>query len=229
MATLLSMRMPGQMFCLLALLLWCLSSTLCAEEGRSLTVAPRGSVSEEDLPAEEEQTPAPAEPDASVPTPPQRAAPEVTLPAATAAPALPASTSLSPQDLAALRFVEDGKAALAQEEWEHAQEQFERAVAIAPLQPYAYFFLGRVAFAHGDHRQALAFARKAELLFAQSDHAWRSETADLQGAIYEDLGDYAQARAAYQRCLQLAPANLKALSALARLSEEEPLPRDTLP
>src|SRR5207248_9202422 len=95
-----------------------------------------------------------------------------------------------------------------------ARAQFQRLVAVAPLQPYSYYFLGRVDFALGEHQQALAFVHKAELLFAPDDRAWRSETARLAGAIYEDLGDYAQARAAYQRCLQLVPSNLSALSAL---------------
>jgi tetratricopeptide (TPR) repeat protein len=135
---------------------------------------------------------------------------------------------LSPRELAALRFVEAGKSLLDQADLDRAREQFERAVALAPLQPYGYYFLGRVAFARHQHKQAVAFLRKAELLFAPGDQAWLGETTSLQGAVYEDLGDYAQARAAYQRCLQVTPANLKALSALARLPEEGPSLRDAI-
>jgi tetratricopeptide (TPR) repeat protein len=153
------------------------------------------------------------EPTASVPTPP----------------VLPANTTLSPRELAALRFVEAGKGLLEQADLERAREQFERAVALAPLQPYGYYFLGRVAFARHDNKQAVAFLHKAELLFAPGERAWLGETTSWQGAIYEDLRDYTRARAAYQRCIQVAPANLKALSALARLSEEEPPLSDTLP
>jgi tetratricopeptide (TPR) repeat protein len=144
------------------------------------------------------------------------------------APVLPANTVLSPRELAALRFVEAGRSLLDQADLDRAREQFERAVALAPFQPYGYYFLGRVAFARHQHKQAVAFLRKAELLFARGDQAWLGETTSLQGAVYEDLGDYAQARAAYQRCLQVTPANLKALSALARLPEEEPPLRDTI-
>ena len=43
----------------------------------------------------------------------------------------------------------------------------------------------------------------------------------------EDLPAGVRQRA--QRCLQLVPSNLSALSALARLSPEESLPSDTLP
>jgi len=146
-----------------------------------------------------------------------------------AAPILPANTAPSPQELVALRFVQAGKVLLDQANLDRAREQFERAVVIAPLQPYGYYFLGRVAFARHEHKQAIAFLRKAELLFTPGDRAWLGETTSLQGAVYEDLGDYTQARAAYQRCLQVAPANLKALSALARLSEEELPANDTLP
>jgi tetratricopeptide (TPR) repeat protein len=210
------------------LLVISLSSRLGAEEGRSRAIAPGRAVSEEDLPADEEQPPLTVWPAESAPVSLQSAIPADALPAVLAPPLLPTNAELSPQDVAALRFVEDGKNALSQDEIDRAREQFERAVAIAPSQPYGYYFLGRVAFVRGEHKQALAFLRKAELLFAQSDQAWLGETASLQGAVYEDLGDYTQARVAYQRCLQLLPANLKALSALARLAGEERLPSEPL-
>jgi Flp pilus assembly protein TadD len=233
-------------FCLLSrllalsiLLLCGLCSILHAEEERPLLLAARGSLNEEDLPYEEssvalpEQLPAaslanPGEPRIKIPKSP--AVPS--MPPAdgnSATPALPPSATLSPQDLAALRFIEDGKADFDREEWDHAQEQFERALSLAPLQPYGYYFLGRIAFNRGEHKQAVAFLRKAELLFAPTEYAWRGETAGLLGAVYEDMGDYVQARTAYQRCLQLAPRNLKAMSALARLAEDEPLSNDFPP
>lgn len=205
-----------------------LSRGLGAEGGRSQAIPLGRAVSEEDLPADESQPPATVGP-AEAARAPQPAAPADVPPVVSAPPPLlPVKAELSPQDVAALRFVEDGKNALSQDEIDRAREQFERAVAIAPSQPYGYYFLGRVAFVRGEHKQALAFLRKAELLFAQSDQAWLGETASLQGAVYEDLGDYTQARVAYQRCLQLLPTNLKALSALARLAGEERLPSEPL-
>ncbi|MCS6925703.1 MAG: tetratricopeptide repeat protein [Candidatus Binatia bacterium] len=134
--------------------------------------------------------------------------------------------ALSPQDIVALRFVEGGRALLEQAQFELAQERFEEAVAVAPQQPYGYYFLGRLAFVQGDHRQALAFLQKAELLFGTDDRAWRGEAACLRGAIYEELRDDHQARKAYRQCLELVPRNLRALSALARLQTEEFLPGD---
>jgi tetratricopeptide (TPR) repeat protein len=144
----------------------------------------------------------------------------------TGIPSLPAPTSLSAPELIALSFVEDGKALLDQQDQEGARDLFERAIGIAPLQPYSYYFLGRIAFARGDHKQALAFLQKAELLFASVEHAWLGETTSLKGTVYEDLQDYKHARAAYRRSLRFEPANLKVLSALARLPEEELPPSD---
>ena len=146
-----------------------------------------------------------------------------------APPPLPIAETLSPKEVVALRFVEEGKAAVEQGDVNRARVQFERAMSVAPLQPYSYYFLGELAFGRGEHQQALAFLQRAELLFAPKDQAWRGETAGLKGTVYEDLGDYAQARAAYQRCLRLTPSHLKALSAVARLSVEESLPSDTPP
>ncbi|HEV8717704.1 MAG TPA: tetratricopeptide repeat protein [Candidatus Binatia bacterium] len=229
---------------LLALLSWSSSalagsSMVFAQPTNSSSLL-GGHVSEEDLPPEEPHAPASPAGEVSSPSAPPAAnkteetvtaPPVVKEPTASvpAAPVLPANTTLSPRELAALRFVEAGKGLLEQADLDRAREQFERAVALAPLQPYGYYFLGRVAFARHENKQAVAFLRKAELLFAPGDRAWLGETTSLQGAIYEDLRDYTQARAAYQRCLQVAPANLRALSALARLSEEEPPLSDTLP
>jgi Tetratricopeptide repeat len=233
----------GRWVGVLVLLCW---SSMSAPAGCSVAFAQLpasssivgGHMSEEDLPPEESPpptpssrviSPLPAPPAAKkaeeiIPVPPVVKEPTASVPAA---PVLPESTALSPRELAALRFVEVGKRLLDQADLDRAREQFERAVALAPFQPYGYYFLGRVAYAYHQHKQAVAFLHKAELLFAPGDRAWIGETTSLQGAVYEDLGDYAQARAAYQRCLQVAPANLKALSALARLPEQEPSLRDT--
>jgi tetratricopeptide (TPR) repeat protein len=152
---------------------------------------------------------------------------EVSPPTVTGIPSLPSSSSLPAQELIALGFVEDGKALLDQQNQEGARELFERAIGIAPFQPYSYYFLGRLAFARGDHKQAIAFLQKAELLFARAERAWLGETISLKGTVYEDLQDYEHARVAYQRSLRFEPANLKVLSALARLPEEEPVPSES--
>jgi tetratricopeptide (TPR) repeat protein len=153
---------------------------------------------------------------------------ETTPPTVIGVPPLPAATVFSGRELAAFQFVEVGKESFDQEHWEQAEEQFERAISVAPFLPYSYYFLGRIAFARGDHKRALAFLQKAELLFPHTERAWLGETDSVKGFVYEELDDYKQARIAYRKSLRFQPANLKVLSALARLPEEEPLPSDAI-
>ena len=138
------------------------------------------------------------------------------------APPLPDPAVFSPQDRIALHFVAQGQAALIREDFQCARVFFERAVNIAPLQPYGYYFLGRTAFAQGDARHALVFLLKGELALSESeeDADWMAKTKCLQGMIHEDLGAYADARRSYQRCLEISPQSLRAISALARLPDE---------
>jgi Tetratricopeptide repeat-like domain len=134
-------------------------------------------------------------------------------------PGYPGDNRLLPHEKVALRFITEGERELQQDNLDLAQDRFEAAVELAPLQPYGYYFLARVAFARGGHKQALAFLRKAEVLLARKDPAWLGETVSMEGAVYEDMGEYDRARAAYQRCLEAAPQNLRALSAVARLGD----------
>ncbi len=135
---------------------------------------------------------------------------------------LPNPAVFSPQERVALHFVAQGQAALSQENFQRARILFERAVHIAPLQPYGYYLLGRTTFAQGDARQALVFLLKAELALSESEENadWMAKTHCLQGTVHEDLGAYGEARLSYQRCLEFAPQSLRALSALARLPDE---------
>lgn len=128
-------------------------------------------------------------------------------------------TGLSPSDRVALRFVKEGRDILAVGEFERAQILFERAVELAPFQPYSYYFLGRLSFAQRKLQQALAFLQKAELLLPRTQTAWLGETICLRGQVAEDLGDIREARSAYQRCLHFTPDSLQALTALARLPQ----------
>lgn len=137
-------------------------------------------------------------------------------------PALPAASSLLPREQVALSFIIAGVAAMDKEDIIRAQTHFERAIEVAPLLPYSYYFLGRLALTRGEHQKALPLLRKAHILLTRGDQAWRSEAMSAQGAVYEDLGEVPQARRAYRESLQLSPRNLRAISALARLAGEEP-------
>jgi len=159
-------------------------------------------------------------------TPPAGAIPdeepiEEPLPMSSAPPTLPAADTLPPREQLAVHCVESGVEALSRGDFEQAQEHFERALEVAPLQPFGYYFLGRLAFARGEHKTALVFLRKADALLVRGDQAWRGEAARLRGAVYEDMQDYRRAQAAYRQSLQLTPTNLRAASALARLASEE--------
>ena len=132
------------------------------------------------------------------------------------------SGALSPRDLVALRFVEEGEGVLEDGEVERARMLFEQAIELAPIQPYSYHFLGRISFSQGNLKEALAFLQKAELLFDRKNTEWLGETTCLRGLIAEDLQDFDEARSAYERCLHFTPTNLRAVTALTRLSEEEP-------
>ncbi|MBI3246904.1 MAG: tetratricopeptide repeat protein [Deltaproteobacteria bacterium] len=168
----------------------------------------------------------------AIPLPPFMTRPlewEETPPAVIGMPALPSASAFSERDLAAFKFVEDGKENFDREDWALAREQFERAVSLAPLLPYSYYFLGRIAFVRGEFAHALAFLQKAELLFPRTDVDWLCEIATVKGTVYEDLQDYTQARTAYRRSLQFQPANLKVLSALARLPEQDSFLNDAVP
>lgn len=154
---------------------------------------------------------------------------EKTPPTVIGIPPLPSLNSFSNRELVAFTFIKEGKEHFDRGEWELAQEQFERAVGLAPFLPYAYYFLGRIAVAGKDLQSALAFLQKAELLLPQTEQAWLGETTSVKGAIYEELEDYGQARKAYQRALRFQPENLKVLSALARLPEEEPQFSEAIP
>jgi tetratricopeptide (TPR) repeat protein len=154
---------------------------------------------------------------------------EESLPMSNAPPTLPAASTLPPHEQLAVYFVEGGVAALSHDDFESAQENFERALEVAPLQPFGYYFLGRLAFARGDHKVALVFLRRADALLVRGDQTWRGEAARLRGAVYEDMRDYRRAYAAYRQSLQLTPTNLRAASALARLADEEPDARAAFP
>ena len=134
------------------------------------------------------------------------------------------SVSLSPRDLVALRFVEEGEGIFEDGDVERARILFEQAIELAPVQPYSYHFLGRLAFSQGKLEEALVFLQKAELLFDRRNTEWLGETTCLRGLIAEDLQDFDEARSAYERCLYFTPTNLRAVTALTRLSEEEPEP-----
>lgn len=125
-------------------------------------------------------------------------------------PATPATTA------AAIRLVESARTRMAVGDTGAALDQLERAIALDPGSPYAYYYLAQLYLAHASYDQAMAFAGRAA---SASAHApdWASRAYTLQGNALEALGRLADARAAYTRAVQIAPRNLAAQVGLARL------------
>ena len=64
--------------------------------------------------------------------------------------------------------------------------------------------------------QAIAFAGRAVTLAARSDRALLARAYGLQGAVFEDVGRYADARKAYQKAVQADPSNVAARAGMGR-------------
>ncbi len=161
--------------------------------------------------------------------PPGATAAETPSPTATAVPEI-AATSAEPESLltlikpgtppnvaAALRLIEDGRQEMAQGKYDAALERFERAVAIDPTNAYGYYFLARVHLLKKDYDQAVAFASRAASLSAHGDAVSQGRIHSLQGAVFEEVGRYPDARRAYQQAIEADPNNLAARVGAARL------------
>lgn len=124
----------------------------------------------------------------------------------------------APNAAAALRVIEDGRQQITKGAYDAALERFERAVAIDPTNAYGYYFLARVHFLKKDYDQAIAFASRAATLSRRGDRLWLGRIYSLQGAVFEEVGRYPDARKAYQQAVDADPNNLAARVGVARLS-----------
>jgi len=170
---------------------------------------------------------------------PPAAAPVGATPAATALPTPTTTpeegaTSAEPESLlthigpgtppnvtAALRLIEDGRQRMEQGAYDAALDRFERAVAIDPTNAYGYYFLARVHFLKKNYDQAIAFASRAASLSARTDRVSLGRIRSLEGAVFEEVGRYPDARKAYQQAIEADPDNLSAQVGLTRLSSGE--------
>jgi len=122
-----------------------------------------------------------------------------------------------PHVAAATRMVEDAREELAAGEADSAVEKLERAIAVDPNNPYAYYYLAETHFSRGAYDQAVVFADKAALLSARIDSTWLSRSHCLQGRIFEASGRFADARLSYQKALADDENNYAAHEGLTRL------------
>jgi len=125
-----------------------------------------------------------------------------------------------PNVTAALRLIEDGRQQMRQGRYDQAIDRFERAVAIDPTNAYGYYFLAQLHYRNKQYDQAAAFAGRAASLSARNDRIWAARVYSLQGAVFEDVGRYPDARKAYQKAMDADPNNLAARVGVARLNPQ---------
>lgn len=130
------------------------------------------------------------------------------------------ASAAAPNVTAALRLVERGRQLLDSGDRDGALDVLERAVAIDPTNPYGYYFLARLYMERRSHNQALGFANRAAILTDPSDSVWMGRALSLQGAIFEDVARYPEARTAYRQALEADPRNVAARVGLNRLGAD---------
>jgi hypothetical protein len=133
-------------------------------------------------------------------------------------------SSTPPNVAAALRLIEEGRTALAEQAYDRALDRFERAVTIDPANAYGYYFLAQLHYDKHDYDQVIAFADKAVVLSSRTDPGLAARAYSLQGAVYEEVGRYPDARAAYHKALSADAQNLAARVGIARLGGEATTP-----
>jgi predicted Zn-dependent protease len=205
---------------------------VAATPERRATIAPsrrleEGTIGEagELTPGLEAQAPSPT------PTPQQVAA----LPPAGATPGAALATAGEPESLlthigpttppnvaAALRMIEDGRQQMNQGRADRALDRFERGLAIDPSNAYGYYFLARLNFQTKKYDQAVAFASRAVVLSARTDRVLMGRSYGLEGAAFEAVGRYPDARKAYEKAIEADPNNLAARVGVARLNPQSP-------
>jgi tetratricopeptide repeat protein len=130
--------------------------------------------------------------------------------------------STPPNVAAAIRLIEEGRQQRNQGHVDKALERFERAVAIDPTNAYGYYFLAQLHYRQKNYDQAIAFSSRAATLSARTDRTCLGRVYSLQGAVFEEVGRYPDARKAYQRAVDADPNNLAARVGVGRLAQQNP-------
>lgn len=203
--------------------------TAAAPERRA-TIAPSHLLEEGTIGDTAELTPAP---EVQVPSPTPTAQQVAALPAPGAPPEANTATAAEPESVlthigpttppnvaAALRLIEDGRQQMNQGRYDRALDRFERSVAIDPSNAYGYYFLAQLHFQMKKYDQAVAFASRAVVLSARTDRVLMGRSYGLEGAAFEAVGRYPDARKAYEKAIEADPNNLAARVGVARLSPQ---------
>jgi len=190
------------------------------------TIAPSKLIEEGAIGETAELTPA-LEAAAPTPTPTPQQVAALPPPRATLA-AVPASepesllthisSTTPPNVVAALRLIEDGRQQMNQGHYDRALDRIERGVTIDPANAYGYYFLAQLHLQTKKYDQAVAFASRAVVLSARTDRVLMGRSYGLEGAAFEAVGRYPDARKAYEKAVEADPNNLAARGGVARLN-----------
>ncbi len=126
-------------------------------------------------------------------------------------------TAPTPARAASLRITEQQRIELEQGHTDSAIRELAHAISIDPSNSYAYFYLARAYVTRKGYAQAQTFFKRAEIGLA-SDSAWLGEIYAFEGLSLEESGKSAEAAAAYQKALAVAPGNLTARVGVTRVS-----------
>lgn len=126
-----------------------------------------------------------------------------------------------PNVAAAMRLIEEGRQQLVQQHYDQALDRFERGVTIDPTNAYGYYFLAQLHYLMKKYDQAIAFAGRAVTLATRTDRMSLARAYSLQGAVFEEVGRYADARKAYQKAVEADPNNLAARVGVGRLGSNQ--------
>lgn len=132
--------------------------------------------------------------------------------------------SAVPRAVAATRLSEEARVRMMTGDLDGALEQLERAIAVDPQSGFAYYFLAEAHYRRRAYDQAIVFADRSAELLGGRDGAWTSRALALKGRVFETVGRFADARAAYARALDADPTNRDAGAGLARVGGTARLP-----
>ena len=124
---------------------------------------------------------------------------------------------LAGQQNASIELTDQGLSYLSEWQLNEAISLFEKAIALHPSNPYAYYYLAKARYIRKEYPQTLPLLGKAEL-YLQGDSSWLSWVHALRGKTYEDLFRFDEAREQYRQSLSKDSRNAEAKDGLARLT-----------
>ena len=118
---------------------------------------------------------------------------------------------------ASLNMVEGAKRAISDGRYLFAQTQLETAIRVDGTNPYAYYYLAKTHYLLKNYKNAFEMLTHAESLFGGTQTDWLSQCHTLEGMIYEEQGNFDQARSSYKTALDLYPKNQQARTLIKEL------------